>query len=130
MEILKHYEAVGDAISLKSTHKRHFGIVNKPVVTDGRNTFVSDFGDILNKQIGKVNERLKENELELRPAEGLLDVLADRGFDPEFGARPLKRLIQKMLLDPLATKLLEGDIAAGSVIEADWNDGEAVFTVA
>ncbi len=86
-----------------------------------------DIARIVVLQVEKVNERLKENDLELRFTDGFLDTLADRGYDPEFGARLLKRLIQKILLDPLATRLLEGDIPAGSVVEADWKDGQVVF---
>ena len=86
-----------------------------------------DIARIVVLQIEKVNERLKENDLELRLTDGFLDTLADRGYEPEFGARPLKRLIQKILLDPLATRLLEGDIPPGIVIEADWKDGQAFF---
>ncbi len=86
-----------------------------------------DIARIVVIQVDKVNERLRENDLELKLTEELLGILADRGYDPEFGARPLKRLIQKMLLDPLATRLLEGDIPAGSVIEAKWKDERVVF---
>jgi len=86
-----------------------------------------DIARIVVLQIARVNERLMENELSLDVSDDLVGVLADRGYDPEFGARPLKRLIRKMLLDPLATRLLEGDIRAGSVIEADWKDDQVVF---
>jgi ATP-dependent Clp protease ATP-binding subunit ClpB len=88
-----------------------------------------DIARIVVLQIEKVNERLKENDLELKLTEKLLGILADRGYDTEFGARPLKRLIRKMLLDPLAMRLLEGDIPAGSVINIDWNDSEVVFEI-
>lgn len=80
-------------------------------------------------QVEKVNERLMENDLSLNLSKELLETLADRGYDPEYGARPLKRLIQKMLLDPLATRLLEGDIPPGSVINGDWKDGNVVFEI-
>jgi len=88
-----------------------------------------DIARIVVLQVEKVNERLKENDLELKLTEKLLGILADRGYDTEFGARPLKRLIRKMLLDPLAMRLLEGDIPAGSVINVDWNDSEVVFEI-
>ncbi len=86
-----------------------------------------DIAKIVVLQVEKVNERLRESDLDLRLTDALLETIADRGYDPEFGARPLKRVIQKMLLDPLATRLLEGDIPAGSVIEADWIDEKVVF---
>jgi ATP-dependent Clp protease ATP-binding subunit ClpB len=86
-----------------------------------------DIARIVVLQVEKINERLRENDLELKLTERLLDVLAERGYDPEFGARPLQRLIRKLLLDPLAVRLLEGDIHAGSVIEADWAEDRVVF---
>ncbi len=86
-----------------------------------------DIAKIVVLQVEKVNERLRESDLDLKLTDRLLETLADRGYDPEFGARPLKRVIQKMLLDPLATRLLEGDIPAGSLIEADWIDEKVVF---
>jgi ATP-dependent Clp protease ATP-binding subunit ClpB len=88
-----------------------------------------DLAKIVVLQLGKVNERLRENDIELKLTEQLLGILADRGYEPEFGARPLKRLIQKMLLNPLATRLLEGDVPAGSVIEADWKKDQVVFEI-
>ena len=88
-----------------------------------------DIARIVALQIEKVNERLKENDLELRLTEKLLDTLAERGYEPEFGARPLKRLIRRMLLDPLATRLLEEDVPAGSVIDVDWKDGQVIFKI-
>jgi len=64
MEIFKSFDLVGDAVSMRSTNKKHFGIVDKPVVTDGRNNFIGDFGDILNRQLGQVNElQLSSDEL-------------------------------------------------------------------
>jgi flagellar hook-basal body complex protein FliE len=55
MEVFKSFDLVGDAVSMRATNGKHFGVVNKPVVTDGRNNFIGEFGDILNKQLGQVN---------------------------------------------------------------------------
>jgi ATP-dependent Clp protease ATP-binding subunit ClpB len=88
-----------------------------------------DIARIVTLQLEKVNERLKENELQLEVSEDLIRVLADKGYDPEFGARPLKRLVRRMLLDPLASRLIKGDIPSGSVIRAHWNGEETVFDV-
>ena len=57
------------------------------------------------------------------------DVLADLGFDPVYGARPLKRVIQKQLVDRLALELLRGEHADGDVITVDARDGALVFEV-
>ena len=55
------------------------------------------------------------------------DYLANKGYDPAFGARPLKRLIQREIQDPLAMKLLSGDINDGDSVEIDAGDGGLVF---
>jgi ATP-dependent Clp protease ATP-binding subunit ClpA len=57
------------------------------------------------------------------------ELLFERGYDAQFGARPLKRAIQRLIQDPLAMKLLEGDFAAGDAItvDADLKAGEMIF---
>jgi ATP-dependent Clp protease ATP-binding subunit ClpA len=57
-------------------------------------------------------------------------LLAKRGWDPVYGARPLKRAIQRLLQDPLAMMLLEGKFSEGDTIEVDAKDGELTFTKA
>jgi len=54
-------------------------------------------------------------------------VLAEAGWDPTYGARPLKRAIQRLLENPLALRLLEGEFAEGDTIRVDAGDGELVF---
>jgi ATP-dependent Clp protease ATP-binding subunit ClpB len=53
--------------------------------------------------------------------------LVDSGWDPTYGARPLKRAIQRLLENPLALRLLEGDFAEGDTVHVDARDGELVF---
>jgi ATP-dependent Clp protease ATP-binding subunit ClpB len=67
-------------------------------------------------QVARVRRLLADRSVELRVSEPALDALAREGFDPEFGARPLKRVVQRRLQDPLARKLLEGALAAGDVV--------------
>ncbi|MDE3076039.1 MAG: hypothetical protein KGJ86_11475, partial [Chloroflexota bacterium] len=55
-------------------------------------------------------------------------MLSDEGYDPVFGARPLKRVIQRRILDPLAMLLLEGAFAATDTVVADIHDGKITFT--
>ncbi|MBK7825131.1 ATP-dependent chaperone ClpB [Nannocystis sp.] len=86
-----------------------------------------DMLQILEIQLGRVAKRLanRDMDLELTPAARLL--LAERGYDPAFGARPLKRLVQQTLLDPLATDILSGKLRPGSKVVADVQpdaDGE------
>jgi ATP-dependent Clp protease ATP-binding subunit ClpB len=54
-------------------------------------------------------------------------LLAKEGYDPQFGARPLKRAIQEQILDPLAMKLLSGEFKPGDQIKATAHDGQLVF---
>lgn len=60
----------------------------------------------------------------LHPIAKLFGLLADVGYDPEFGARPLKRAIQREVQDPLALKILSGDFSEGDMIEVTVKDGE------
>ena len=84
-------------------------------------------GRIVTIQLGRVQKLLEERHLELELTEEAKQLLADRGFDPHYGARPLKRLIQRMVQDPLAMKILEGAFPEGSKILADARvSGEAL----
>ena len=57
-----------------------------------------------------------------------LDALAEEGYDPHFGARPLKRTVQRRLQNPLAMKILSSEIKPGQTVEVDAKRGELVFT--
>ncbi|HRI10897.1 MAG TPA: AAA family ATPase, partial [Nannocystaceae bacterium] len=71
---------------------------------------------ILDIQLGRLRPRLEAREIELDVSAAARDWLADRGYDPVFGARPLKRLIQNELLDPLATGILNGTFRRGGKV--------------
>ncbi|MFT7288799.1 MAG: ATP-dependent Clp protease ATP-binding subunit ClpB [Halieaceae bacterium] len=79
-------------------------------------------------QLAGLHARLAERELELEVSDAFLDHLVQGGFDPVYGARPLKRAIQKELENPLAQRLLAGDFAPGDRIIADWVNEEAAFS--
>jgi ATP-dependent Clp protease ATP-binding subunit ClpB len=74
---------------------------------------------ILDIQLARLAPRLAARELELRVTPAARDRLARRGYDPDFGARPLKRLIQQTILDPLAQGILEGRMPPGTVVVVD-----------
>ncbi|MDR0407087.1 MAG: ATP-dependent chaperone ClpB [Holosporales bacterium] len=78
-------------------------------------------------QLGGLQARLAEQEVTLEVSEEALQSLAHEGFDPAYGARPLKRVIQKKLENPLATLLLEGKILPGTVVQAKCIDGSLAF---
>jgi ATP-dependent Clp protease ATP-binding subunit ClpB len=85
-------------------------------------------GGIAKIQLQGLQRRLAERELELNVMPALLEKLVDTGFDPVYGARPLKRAIQKELENPLAQRILAGGFEPGQIITADYQGGEATFT--
>jgi len=82
---------------------------------------------IVEIQIGLLSKRLANNKIALKLTERAKDFLARTGFDPVYGARPLKRTIQHLIQDPLAMKILEGGVKEGMDVTADVHDGELVF---
>jgi len=80
-------------------------------------------------QIGLLNKRLAQVELQLNVSDAVLDRIAKAGYDPVYGARPLKRAIQNSIENPLAQHVLQGDYEAGDNIAVDLDDnGDLVFT--
>ena len=84
--------------------------------------------DIVEIQIKKLAERLAENKIDLSLSESIKSLLAEKGYDANFGARPLKRAIQKYIENPLAMEILEGKIKEGTNIKADVEGDRIVFT--
>jgi ATP-dependent Clp protease ATP-binding subunit ClpB len=84
--------------------------------------------EIVDVQIGFVANRLAQRDISLRVTDAARDMIATLGYDPAFGARPLKRVIQKHVLDPLALKLLAGEVLDGEQVVIDWLDGGFTFT--
>src|SRR5690606_19679043 len=80
-------------------------------------------------QIGRVKKRLAIKDIGLEVSEAALDFLGRVGFDPVYGARPLKRAIQDEMENPLAEKLLRGEVQAGQSVHVDLADKNLVFTV-
>ena len=85
--------------------------------------------EIANIQINHLRQRLEELDLQLQISPAALDLLGNAGFDPVYGARPLKRAIQNQLETPLAKKILSGNYAAGETITIDVKKGSLVFGV-
>jgi ATP-dependent Clp protease ATP-binding subunit ClpB len=83
--------------------------------------------EIVDLQLRRVRERLAERGLQLELADEAKEVLAEAGWDPTYGARPLKRAIQRLVENPLALRLLEGEFAEGDTVHVDAKDGELVF---
>ncbi|MFI5339777.1 MAG: ATP-dependent chaperone ClpB [Candidatus Methylomirabilales bacterium] len=83
---------------------------------------------IVSIQLGYLQRRLSARKLELSTTDRVREYLAREGFDPVYGARPLKRAIQRLLQDPLAQRLLEGEFREGDRILADIEGGELVLS--
>jgi ATP-dependent Clp protease ATP-binding subunit ClpB len=87
----------------------------------------AQIAEIVELQLQRLRERLEERELALELTDGAVELIAEAGWDPQFGARPLKRAIQRLLENPLALELLEGRFAAGDTIRVDADRGELRF---
>ncbi len=82
---------------------------------------------IVDIQLGRVTALLADRRIDLELTDEAKALLTDRGFDPHYGARPLKRVIQRLVQDPLAMRILEGDLPEGSKVVADARvSGEAL----
>jgi ATP-dependent Clp protease ATP-binding subunit ClpB len=84
-------------------------------------------GEIVELQLERVKARLAERGLGIELTDAAKSALAEAGWDPTYGARPLKRAIQRLLENPLALRLLEGDFVEGDTIRVDASDGELAF---
>jgi ATP-dependent Clp protease ATP-binding subunit ClpB len=84
-------------------------------------------GEIVELQLTRLRARLADRGIELELTDEAKHVLADAGWDPTYGARPLKRALQRLVENPLAMRLLEGEFADGDTVRVDAKDGELVF---
>jgi ATP-dependent Clp protease ATP-binding subunit ClpB len=83
---------------------------------------------IVDLQLARLRQRLAERGLTIELTEAAKETIAEAGWDPAYGARPLKRAIQRLLENPLARRLLEGDFGEGDAIQVDAQNGELVFS--
>ena len=90
----------------------------------------ADIGRIVELQVEQLVGRVRERGIEVELTDEARTLLGNLGYDPTYGARPLKRVIQKQLVDKLALKLLEGEFREGDVVRVDASDGELSFAQA
>jgi ATP-dependent Clp protease ATP-binding subunit ClpB len=83
--------------------------------------------EIVELQLVRLRERLAQRGLVLELTDDAKELVAEAGWDPAYGARPLKRALQRMIENPLALRLLEGEFAEGDTVRVDVSDGELVF---
>jgi ATP-dependent Clp protease ATP-binding subunit ClpB len=84
-------------------------------------------GEIVDLQVERLTRRVRERGIELELTDDARALLGDLGYDPTYGARPLKRVIQKRLVDPLALAILEGKFVAGDTVRVDAQEGDVVL---
>ena len=81
---------------------------------------------IVGIQFGLIKAQLKENGIEIEATKEVLDYLGEEGFDPQYGARPLKRVIQRKVLNGLSKEILSGRISKDSVVSVELNDDQEI----
>ena len=82
---------------------------------------------IVDIQLIQIRKLLADRKIELDLEDGALNWLADKGYDPIYGARPLKRTLQKWLQNPLATMILNGSVRDGDSVKVDACDGDLII---
>ena len=90
----------------------------------------AQIGKIVDLQVSRVLERVRERGIEVELTDNARLLLGNLGYDPTYGARPLKRVIQKHLVDRLALAILEGDFREGDLVRVDAGDGDVVLSKA
>ena len=95
-------------------------IVFKPLVKE-------DLTRIIDIEIALVSDRLKDQQISLEVTQEAKDFLIEKGFDPVFGARPLKRTIQRFIEDPLASDIISKKFREGSVVKVSCKNEELIF---
>ncbi len=87
-----------------------------------------DLRQIVDIMITEITKRLNEKTIRIKLTEGAKDLLIEQGYDPTYGARPLRRAIQRLLEDPLAERILTGSISADKSVEVDRDNDNLVFS--
>src|SRR5438270_265359 len=122
------FEQVRDAVAavLRDSFKPEFlNRVDEVIVF--RSLTQDQLTSIVDIQLRRLEKRLGERRITLVVTDAARKHLAERGWDPVYGARPLKRAIQRLVQDPLAMQLLEGRFGEGDTVEVDAEEGELVF---
>ena len=83
--------------------------------------------EIVNLQIHSVHALLKHNNIELRVTQDAIHYIAQEGYDPQFGARPVKRAIQRLLLNPLSKTIIAGKVNQNLPVVVELRNGQLVF---
>lgn len=126
----EHYEAMKSAVmEVVGTHFRPEVINRIDEVVVFHPLQKDQIRGIADIQLARVRERLAERELHLELSENFMHSLVEQGYDPVYGARPLKRAVQRMLENPLAQEILAGRFAPGQLLLAEIEENHTVFKV-
>ena len=79
-------------------------------------------------QMEIVKDRLQDKKIKVKLTDSALSFITDKGFSPEYGARPVKRIIQKLIINPLSVGLIKGDFKEGDKIVVDMQGRKIVFS--
>jgi ATP-dependent Clp protease ATP-binding subunit ClpA len=84
---------------------------------------------IVEIQMRYLHDRLAERKIAISVSDSVKELIASKGYDPVFGARPIKRTIQRLIEDPLSRQILSGEFGEGDTVKMDVSDGAVVFSL-
>jgi ATP-dependent Clp protease ATP-binding subunit ClpC len=90
----------------------------------------ADLMQIVELEVAKVLRRVKAKEVHIELEQSAKEFLIEKGYDPQYGARPMRRAVERYLEDPFAEELLRGNVKGGDVVHVGVNNGRLVFTAA
>ena len=112
--------------ALRASFKPEFlNRIDETIIFD--NLTSAQIGEIVTIQMAHLRRRLAEKNIDLVLDETAHSILSDAGYDPTYGARPLKRAIQRYIENPLSLEILKGSVLENSQIRAEGSDGGIVF---
>jgi ATP-dependent Clp protease ATP-binding subunit ClpB len=122
------YDAIQEAVRLELRNHFRPEFLNRiDDIVIFRNLTRDQIKDIVDIQLGDLRKRLAERNISLSLTDDAKALLAEKGYDPAFGARPLKRVVQKYIQDPLSRKILEEEYGDGNHIEVDLSGDGLTF---
>jgi ATP-dependent Clp protease ATP-binding subunit ClpA len=126
----EHYESMRETVT--GELQQHFrpellNRIDEVIVFHSLTT--KEIRSIVDLMLGRVEDRLGERDISLEATDDAKDLMAERGYDPQFGARPLRRVIQKLVENPISAGILRGEFAAGDTVLVDEQDGELALRV-
>jgi ATP-dependent Clp protease ATP-binding subunit ClpB len=126
-----------DAATFKKSREEVFALLRKSIRPEFLNRVdeilmfkplvLSEIREVVTLQLKDLTELLLKNNIELSWTEEAVDALAEEGYDPQLGARPIKRLIQRKLINELSKKMIAGELPESKKVKLDVLEGQYVF---